>query len=176
MRVFVKATLLPLCLVPSFELLAVNAQPAQVRAPLLYHMVEFTQYPSDRLQNNSINMCFLESPKFEHANKLMQSNKKRVKELSLAIIKLQNIEELQQTDCHLLFVSKQHESKELTQILDELNQDTLTAGETAEFVEDGGLLSIVPGKSNMDILVNMQQLKKSPLKISSAVLKLAKLY
>ena len=176
MKGILKASVYCLCLFFSFEALAGNAQPAQVRAPLLYHMVEFTQFPSDRLQTSTINMCFLEDPDFVHANKLLQSNKKNIKQLPLMIIKLRNISELLSADCHLLFVDKQHESNELSQMLDRLNQDTLTAGETGEFVKNGGLLSIVPGKTSMEIQVNLQQLKKSPLKISSSVLKLAKLY
>ena len=121
-------------------------------------------------------MCFLESPSFEHASKLQRSKKKHIQNIPMTVIKLQNIEQMQTTDCHVIFIAKLYQSAQLYQSLDKINQRALTIGESSDFVKDGGMLSIISGKTNMEILFNSQQLKKSPLKISSAVLELAKSY
>lgn len=148
--------------------------PQQIRAPLLLHMIEFTDFPRARLNFDTLSLCFLESPDFEHAEQLSQIRQKTVKHMPFTVVRMVQLHEFGSANCQMLFVSEQHESDELFNQMDSLNQMALTIGETREFAQQGGLLSIVQGEQNMEIFINLRQLEQSPLKISSSVLKLAR--
>lgn len=176
MSALLKTTISAACLLSAFYSMGANLKPAQIRAPLLYHLAEFTRFPADRLLKQKINMCFLETPPFAHAKELEKAKKVTVNDTPLDIIKLTSIDTISTSNCHLLFISEAYESKQLIAQLQQINQKTLTVGESLSFVKDGGVMSIVPGNTTMKIVINMQQLKDSPFKINSAVVNLATLY
>ncbi|MBC3766129.1 YfiR family protein [Neptunicella marina] len=165
--------LMLLLTIVSLSSVAAPIAPYQIRAPLLLHMVEFTDFPRARLNFDSLSLCFLEGPEFNHAQQLSQIHQKMIKSIPFSVVRMVQLHEFGSANCHMLFVSKAHETKELFEQMDEINQTTLTIGESKEFVQQGGLLSIVAGGQNMEIVINLTQLEKSPLKISSSVLKLA---
>ena len=76
--------------------------------------------------------------------------------------------------CHILFVS-QFERKKYGRVLESVQaQNVLTVGETPEFLDAGGIVSLSFQRETLQFDVNLIAANKAHLKISSQLLALAK--
>jgi len=148
----------------------VNEQQSS-RASFLQHIAHYTIYPSHILNAGRFHFCFLEDEEQAHSDILSQKEQLQIKERQVTVVVLNLVTDPQIQHCHLLFVSKEAESELLYQQLSKLNKHLVSVGETAEFIDKGGMMSVVPLQSKMKILGNKQQFENTSLKFSSLLLK-----
>lgn len=151
---------------------ATASEPDELRASFLYHIAHYTIYPENN-QPDTFNFCFYESEDNVHSAIFNGLPKKQVKERDVQVLKVDINNDAQLKPCQLLFINQHAETKEVYARLEQLNKRLVTVGETRGFVENGGLLTIVPLKSKMKIFISKQQFENTPLKFSSLLLKRA---
>lgn len=153
--------------------LPVHAQsfkPEQLRTSFLHHIVHYATYPQGQITNNDIGFCFYEGPEKSHISIFQSLPAKKLKNSKTVAIEIENIADINTQKCQLLFVSRQVESSELFLKLQEWNKSMVSVGETRDFVERGGLITIVPLQSKMKIFLSRKQYENSGLKFSSLLL------
>lgn len=165
------ATLLGILVAP--QVFAQTFKPEQLRASFLYHIVHYTNYPAEkrRPRASKVHFCFLEAGKPRHSTIFKDWRQKKIREKDIDLVHISNIEHLEQHDCELLFVDKDAESDAIFDRLSSLNKEMVSVGETRDFVERGGMVTIVPLQSKMKIFLSREQYERSPLKFSSLLLK-----
>ena len=97
---------------------------------------------------------------------------KVIKGRPLAIRRLEGFQDL--GGCHVFFISAS-EKTPLAQIVQTLKDSRiLTVGETHRFAELGGIISLTIEKNNVRFAINVDSAERAGLKVSSELLKLAK--
>lgn len=171
-KVIVWITLL-LSLTLSISIYAQSAKPEELRVSFLYYIAHYTTFPNTNFEGDHFNFCFLESGSKAHSKAFESLPKKSVQEFEINIIHLQSSEIEALKKCQLLFINKTAQSTELFKTLTTLNETVVSIGETRAFIENGGLLTIVPLQSKMKIFFSKQEFENTTLKFSSLLLKRA---
>lgn len=147
------------------------------RASLFFYLLDFTDFSANPTYSSNTNMCFLEDKQKSYAKQLISADNVRLQDRTIHIISLNDLDNVKAQRCALLFVDQQTEQrKDVFAQLQQHEANTLTVGETDNFVKQGGLVAIVARSGKMKLLVNMKKLQKSSLKISSQLLKMAIIY
>lgn len=166
-------TFLALLLVQWQSVQAQSFKPEELRASFLYHIAHYTSYPDESFTQDTFNFCFLEDEKQSHTRVFDKLPKKRLKEKEIKLLSLKEPGELNKDSCQVVFIGKQAESRELFAKLEELNKTIVSVGETRDFIENGGMITIVPLQSKMRIFFSQEQYENTSLKFSSLLLKRA---
>lgn len=144
-----------------------------VKAAFLYHFAKFVEWPAGSLaaDQNSITLCVLGTDPFKSALDTIEG--KQVQGRTLAV---ETVSELTpDTRCHLVFVSTS-ESERLEEILFVLaNHPALTVSDIDGFAQHGGVIGLVKAKDKISFEINLQAAKEAGLKLSSSLLRLAKI-
>lgn len=152
---------------------AQSFKPEELRASFLYHIAHYTSYPEESFAQDTFNFCFLEDEKQAHTRVFDKLPKKRLKDKDIKLLSLTTPEQLKKDNCQVIFIGKQAESRELFAKLGELNKTIVSVGETRDFIENGGMITIVPLQSKMRIFFSQEQFENTSLKFSSLLLKRA---
>ena len=145
----------------------------QIKASFLYHFLQFVEWPDSAFSDhsNQIIVGVLGTDPFGStldntlAGKTMKGKK-------IMIRRFASLEELE--DCHILFVSSSEENR-LTDILRSLRHvSVLTIGELARFTQQGGAIKFFEFKNKVRFEINLEAAKSARLKISSKLLRLAR--
>ncbi len=165
---------LPLLLVLLFPVLCASSEfnEYQVKAEFIYNLVRFTDWPNKELANSrSIKICTLGTDPF---NSSFQSLNGRVtKGKTLTIRHLDQIEDIE--GCHVLFISTS-ERKQIPRILKHVKNDPiLTVSEVESFAKSGGMVNLLLESNKTVLEINNVAVHRNKLKISSQVLKLARI-
>lgn len=152
---------------------AQSFKPEQLRASFLYHIVHYTSYPEENFKDNKVNFCFFEKDDKPHTQVFKSLPKKKLKNRDVQLVEINSIDELDNHQCQLIFVGKQAENNDLFAKLAELNNEVVSVGETRDFIERGGMVTIVPLQSKMKIFFSQKQYENTSLKFSSLLLKRA---
>jgi hypothetical protein len=172
MRAVCKRGLLMVVLFGSFSATAIGFTSEQLRAPFLLHIAGFTQFSGPLLASSTLQFCFLEGEDFPHAQIFRQAPGRKVQGREVNLLTLSDISEIPDDQhCHLLFIGEEQESDEVFELLNELNQSTISVGESLNFIEQGGMMAILPLQSKMKIFFSRDEYQKTQLKFSSALLK-----
>lgn len=150
---------------------AQSFKPEQLRTSFLHHIVHYATYPQGQMGNDRIGFCFYEGPEKTHFSIFQSLPAKKLKDRNTVAVEIENISDIDTQKCQLLFVSRQVESSELFLKLQDWNKRMVSVGETRDFVERGGLITIVPLQSKMKIFLSRKQYENSDLKFSSLLLK-----
>lgn len=143
-----------------------------VKAAFLYNFTKFVEWPAEAFNDNDapIFLGILGDDPFGSAIKTIEG--KTIKGRKLIIKRFSRVENL--NECHILFICSS-ERKRLSQILDRVkSKNVLTVGETEEFVQTGGILSLVKDGKKIKFGVNLNAAREAGVKVSSKLLKLAK--
>ena len=141
-----------------------------IKAAFLYHFAEFVEWPADKLAPASITLCVLGKDPFGTALNTIEG--KEIKGKKLSIKRLAVGQGL--ASCHILFISTSEEER-LGHILTSLRHaSVLTVSEIARFVYRGGMINFVKRKNKMRLEINASVAKQAGLKLSSHLLRLAK--
>ncbi|BDX08104.1 YfiR family protein [Planctobacterium marinum] len=152
---------------------AQSFKPEELRASFLYHIAHYTSYPDESFNDNTFNFCFMEDANQSHTRVFNKLPKKRLKDKDIKLVSLETPEQLNGDQCQVIFIGKQAESQELFAKLEKLNKTIVSVGETRDFIENGGMITIVPLQSKMRIFFSQEQYENTSLKFSSLLLKRA---
>ncbi|MBI4523505.1 MAG: YfiR family protein [Deltaproteobacteria bacterium] len=145
----------------------------RVKAAFLYNFAKFVDWPSKAFSNPraAFGFCVLgEDPFGSDLEDVVKG--KTVNERESALKRIRGLQGLD--GCHIVFVSPS-EQERYAQILRSLrNAPVLTVGETAEFTKMGGIISFYLDGDRIRLEINIDAGERAGLKISSRLLKLAR--
>ncbi len=144
-----------------------------VKAAFLHNFAKFVEWPAESFSDNSspITLCILGEDPFGDALETIRG--KAVKGRKLVIKQSLRIEDLGQ--CHMLFISSSEKNR-LIHVLDLVKTpNVLTVGDMESFAWHGGIVNLVKKANKIKFEINVDSAIEAGLKISSKLLKLAKI-
>jgi hypothetical protein len=144
-----------------------------IKAAFLFNFAKFVEWPADSFKDDlsPINLYILGTDPFGPALDIIKD--KTVKGRPLKIKRANKVDDIEA--CHILFISAS-EKENLKQILYALrNSSTLTVSETEGFAQMGGIINFVIINKKVHFEINLDAAQRSRLKMSSQLLKLAKI-
>jgi hypothetical protein len=162
----------------------------QIKAAFLYNFIKFVDWPEEKLDDitDTITIGIIGKDPFGNAFEPIKN--KKVQERKVAVKRFKPFEALkksgtddkteqkQQIDalrkCHLLFISSSEKDK-LAEIIEALKgSSVLTIGETADFLETGGMINLLMEAKKVRFEINIPAAQQEKIKIRSKLLRLAK--
>ena len=145
----------------------------QIKAAFLYNFAKFVEWPSQALPESSasITLCVLgEDPFGSDLDRTIES-----KTINSRVLVSRRLNTLHGVDvCQILFISAS-ERRRMGQILEALkDQSLLTIGETEPFARLGGVINFTMEQDRVRFEINVDAAERKGLKISSKLLRLAK--
>jgi hypothetical protein len=164
------ACALGFCLCGAGALAAANPE-YQVKAAFLYNFMKFVEWPSDGLSSSTtLTLGILGKDPFGDA--IDEVRGKTAKGRRIAVQHLHGVEEAR--ECDMVFVCASEKGR-LPQILKALqNQRILTVADQDGFCQAGGMINLVSVKNRVAFEVNLTATGKARLRVSSQLLKLAR--
>lgn len=144
-----------------------------VKAAFLYNFAKFVEWPAGTFENPEapVVLCILGKDPFGPALRTIEN--KTVGKRKLFIVK--RLELSGKENIHILFVSTS-EKKNAASILSALrNRPVLTVSDTQGFAHSGGMICLIKADRKIRFEINVRAAKLSGLKISSRLLKLARI-
>jgi len=144
-----------------------------IKAAFLYNFIKFVDWPSESFKNEAdpIKLYILGDDPFGEA--LETIGDKTVKGRRLVVKRVQRVEEIEGT--HLLFISSSEKGR-VKQILQSLRDSpVLTISEMERFGQMGGIINFITVEDKVRFEINPEQAEQNKLKISSQLLKLARI-
>ncbi len=140
-------------------------------AVYLLHFSNFVEWPESSFnEKNNFNICINGITEInKHINDIEGDD---VKGRKIKIIK--NITNEEAKNCQILFISRiDYDSKNIKQIL--LDGNTLLVSDMEGFISDGGMIEYFVRDNKLRVAINIGSAKKNGLKISSKLLRIAKI-
>jgi YfiR/HmsC-like len=163
----VRHVLLLVLLSLSTVTLAQNTASNPLKAMLNYNFAKYAQWPSSRTQMD-VQLC--------HFNEAYKPDFERLigKRIGDGVVSVKQLSAVNEADdCHLVYIDKSNRDLLQRMFLHLVDKPVLTVSDISGFVDAGGMIEIVMVDSKLRFKVNLVQLKKVGLGLSSQVLKLA---
>jgi hypothetical protein len=144
-----------------------------IKAAFLFNFAKFVEWPADAFKDDlsPINLCILGTDPFGPALDTLKD--KTIKGRPFKTKRVNKVDDIEA--CHILFISAS-EKGNLKQILDAVrNSNTLTVSEIEGFVQMGGIINFIIVNQKVHFEINPAAAERSRLKISSQLLKLARI-
>ena len=144
-----------------------------IKAAFLYNFAKFVDWPSESFKNDAdtIKLYILGNDPFGEALDTIRD--KTVQGRRLVVKQVQRVEEIE--GAHLLFISPSEKGR-VKQVLQSLrNTPVLTISEMERFGQMGGIINFITVEDRVQFEINPQQAEQQKLKISSQLLKLARI-
>ncbi len=154
-----------------------QAQPAereyQIKASILYHFLQFVEWPESAFIQNPGELVVGVLGKDPFGAVLDRTLAgKTVRGKKLVIRRYASPEDVEA--CHLLFVSTSVENR-VKEVLHSLTPTSvLTVGESARFTQHGGIIRLFEFKNKVRFEINQEAAQRATLRVSSKLLKLAR--
>ena len=144
----------------------------QVKAAFLYNFMKFVEWPGDALNSSgTLTLGILGRDPFGDA--LDEVRGKSAKGRRIVVLHLRGVEELR--ECDLLFVCASEKGR-LAQILKAAQSShALTVADQEGFCQAGGMINLVFVNNRVGFEVNVAAASRSRLRVSSQLLRLARL-
>ena len=144
------------------------------KAAYLLNFLQFVEWPED--VNESINSPIVigilgEDPFHSLIDQAVEGE--TIKGRKVLIQRFRSLDEVER--CHLLFVGKSEKSKTPYYLSHLLGQKILTVGESDGFAAQGGVINFFQENTKLRFEINEEAAKNAGLKISSKLLRLAKI-
>lgn len=149
------------------------AQEYEVKAAFLYNFTKFVEWPAEAFKDaqSPLAICVFGKDPFGEALDLLTG--KTTGNRKIVIKRLTRLEDVEH--CHLLFICIS-ERERLPDILKTVEaRKVLTVGDMMGFTEAGGAVNLVTSGNKITIEINADAAEKASLKISSKLLKLARI-
>lgn len=157
----------------SAQVIKVGAE-YKIKAAFVYNLARFTEWPTDSLNNiaDSFYIGVLGIHPFkDYLDDIAQE--KLIKEKSIAIIYSDSIAEI--LKCRVVFISTSDQDL-IEEIIEKLNgKSILTISDQTEFTRMGGMVNFINVHGKVRFAINIDASKRADLKLSSTLLKLAKI-
>ena len=151
-----------------------SAREFEVKAAFLFHFPEYAEWPAEAFPRPDspliIGVVGRDDPFSGALERAVRD--KRVKGRSIVIVHYAGVAAL--GACHVLFVCDD-QAEALDSILQKAGSGTLTVSDLDSFTDKGGLVRFFPEDNKVRFEVNLDVLRRSRLRISSQLLKLAKI-
>ncbi len=144
-----------------------------IKAAFLFNFAKFVEWPANAFKDDlsPMNLCILGTDPFGSALDTLKD--KTIKGRPFKIKRANRADDIEA--CHILFISAS-EKGNLKQILDAVrNSNTLTISEIEGFAQMGGIINFIVVNQKVHFEINPAAAERSRLKISSQLLKLAKI-
>jgi hypothetical protein len=144
-----------------------------IKAAYLYNFIKFVDWPSESFKNEAdpIKLYILGNDPFGEALDTIRG--KTIRGKRLVVKRVQRVEEIE--GAHLLFISPSEKGR-VKQILQSLrNTPVLTISEMERFGQMGGIINFITVENKVQFEINAEQAQQQKLKISSQLLKLARM-
>ncbi len=140
-----------------------------IRGTFMLHIVNYTLDEN----NNNKTFCLMESNERPYQTFLLQKQQAGIYTDTLTISPISKVDEAVEKQCDYLFVAEEFESPELFQQIREINDRVMTIGESFDFVNKAGVLSLVERAQKIKILIQRDRYRSCPIKFSARLLKYA---
>lgn len=162
-----------LCLPPTLQAQASTEPEYRAKASFLSKFPSFIEWPADALPPAHAPFLICVFGDFPFGTSLAEKTRgTAIHERRVEIRWIRKEQELK--SCQILFVSRS-EQKRYGQVLERVrSQGVLTVGETAEFLDAGGIVSFTMQQQALQFDVNLDGANKVHLRISSQMLALAR--
>ena len=146
-----------------------------VKAAFLYHFSNFVDWPTSTFKatNGYLRICVLGKDPFGPSLDAALANKS-VRDHPFEIRRNPPTTELQH--CHLLYLPASASSQIQALRHQVAKENVLTVGETLDFMKHGGMVQLFFENQKIRFAVNTDVVNQANLKISSKLLRLAKIY
>lgn len=146
---------------------------AAVKAELVFRFPVYVQWPAGTMNAKSdlFECCVLGNGRL--AERLEQFDGDKVMEKTIRVKRLPDISALE--DCHMLFIGSS-EKNNLPAVFEAIRgKSVLTVGDMKGFAQKGGVINFIMKKDSVGFEINREAGKRAGLKISSKLLRLAKI-
>ncbi len=168
--------------IPFFFLIGISAisraevvEEYKIKAAFFYHFANFVDWPTSTFEatNEHLRICVMGTDPFGQTLDDMLS-KKSVRNHPFEILRNPPTTQLQY--CHVLYLPASASSK-LQGLRHRVeDEDVLTVGETLDFMRLGGMVQFFIDNQKIRFAINTKAVNQSNLKVSSKLLRLAKIY
>lgn len=142
----------------------------EAKAAFLYNLVKFVEWPAEAISGTSFNLCVAEPDPFGDLLPVFM-RQKQVSGRAVQVMRVRTTGESQ--SCHVLFVSRR-EPRRVAGVLREVHrQPVLTLGETADFSETGGMMTLLLVSGKIQLHINTEAVRASNLRVSAQLLRFA---
>ncbi|MBA7634777.1 hypothetical protein ES703_42369 [subsurface metagenome] len=156
----------------------IGAQPPaiseyDVKVAFLYKFAKFVEWPAESFSGagKTLRLCVADTDLTDDVFETVKSSTVRGREL--VIKECRGPEDLE--SCHILFVTRSRE-QDLAEIMAAATHyHVLTIGETEGFTELGGIINFIMVEKKVRFEINVDAARRAGLKISSKLLRLAKI-
>ncbi len=142
----------------------------QVKAAFIYNFAKFVEWP-DESHDNVLVLCVLGEGSFRDTLNTIKGKVIRGKRLQVKRVK--SIQDLK--DCNILFITSSEKYNISHHIYDLDGLSILTVGDTEGFAEQGVIINLYIENNKVRFKVNIEAARRANLKLSSRLLKLAKI-
>ncbi len=145
----------------------------QIKASLLYNFLNFIQWPPKNSQDHetTFHLCILGRNRFGRALKPLEQEIVQGRKIELAYFEEAKLDEIK--NCDVLFFSKNGNPQAST--LSQLGGfSILTIGETQDFLDQGGMISLLIEDEKVVFDINRRAALDARLDISSKLLRIAR--
>ena len=162
---FISLCLLAVGLLPH----AANAQDInELKAALSYNFAKFTQWPEKAQAKESWQFCYIGE---QYRTGFELFNNKKLADKLISISELTDLKDINK--CHLVYIGADNRKLLPRLFLAVDKRPILTISDMSGFIDMQGMIEITPSDNRLQFKVNLSQIQKSQLKLSSQVLKLA---
>lgn len=153
---------------------AMPAEPTEpeIKAAFVFHFIKFVDWSRNILlpEDLAITLCVLGQDPLEEA--LQSLTGKIVQGKSLSVRRITRPREAD--GCQVLYISRS-EKEQVGNILKGIKEGVLTIGDMQSFASTGGIINFVIVENRVSFEINVDAAEKARLRISSQLLKLAKI-
>lgn len=146
----------------------------RVKAAFIFNFAKFVQWPGDAFEDQETPVTIGIVGEDPFGSILEETvGGRTIQGRKIAIKRFGSIE--QAHGCHMLFISdsQAEQLQHVFSVLDDL--PVLTIGETEFFAENGGMIGFFITENRVKFKINLETARRSRLKISSKLLKLARI-
>jgi hypothetical protein len=151
---------------------AEESNESQVKAAFVYNFTQFVQWPNHSLTYGEPKMSLCALGDDPLANTLDLLRGKNTSGGPLSVMRITRVEDAGQ--CQILYIGKS-ERDQARNILKGIGAGVLTIGEMDHFASSGGIINFVIVGNRVSFEINTDAAERARLKISSHLLKLAKI-
>ncbi|BBN82596.1 hypothetical protein PA25_25810 [Pseudoalteromonas sp. A25] len=150
--------------------------PEQVRSAFLYQMAKFIEFPNQQTKT-STKFCFLNIDNGPGLI-LMGNRNLKIRSLPIEIIQIKKPNDLRELSgqCDITYIDESNEDDILKVWIKTNPLDTVFVGESIEFLEGGGVASLVQEGSKIRLYINKQQVSQHNFKVLSRLLAVSKFH
>ncbi len=145
----------------------------RIKAAFLYNFAKFVDWPKKGIDEQSEAFVIGIIGEDPFGSEIEVIKGKSVKGMALKVRRFEKIEDI--SDCKILFISASFE-KDISRIQEHLKgNNILTVGDTEGFARQGVMVNLIKVENKIRFEINPEAAKAEGLKISSHLLRLAKI-